>query len=189
MKTRHYSTEQIISTLKEADSGIPVKDLYRQHGLSDATIDNWKSKYGSMTVSEAKRNAVRHLHEHFGRRFRKLCMLIGLSRTSWHDKPKPDTHEPVRQRLWELADEQKRRKFDNAPAFIGKALDAWAHRHGVKLVFNRPGKPVDNTSIREIIGQWQEDDNSIRPHSSSGRLIPEELMVQQTDFYQKEVVL
>jgi putative transposase len=56
-------------------------------------------------------------------------------------------------------------------------------------VFNRPGKPVDNTSIREIIGQWQEDDNSIRPHSSSGRLIPEELMVQQTDFYQKEVVL
>jgi putative transposase len=55
MKTRRYSTEQIISTLKEADSGIPVKDLYRQHGLSDAMIDNWKSKYGSMTVSEAKR--------------------------------------------------------------------------------------------------------------------------------------
>jgi putative transposase len=35
-------------------------------------------------------------------------MLIGLSRTSWHDKPKPDTHEPIRQRLRELADEQKR---------------------------------------------------------------------------------
>jgi putative transposase len=55
MKTKRYSTEQIISILKEADAGMPVKDLCRKHGISDATIYNWKSKYGSMTVSEAKR--------------------------------------------------------------------------------------------------------------------------------------
>jgi putative transposase len=55
MKTKRYSTEQIISILKEADAGMPVKDLCRKHGVSDATIYNWKSKYGSMTVSEAKR--------------------------------------------------------------------------------------------------------------------------------------
>jgi putative transposase len=36
---------------------------------------------------------------------------------------------------------------DNGPEFIGKALYAWAYRHGVKLVYNRAGKPVDNTYI------------------------------------------
>ena len=46
---------RLISILKEADAGMPVKDLCRKHGVSDATIYNWKSKYGSMTVSEAKR--------------------------------------------------------------------------------------------------------------------------------------
>ncbi len=50
MKTKRYSTEQIISILKEADAGMPVKDLCRKHGVSDATIYNWKSKYGSITT-------------------------------------------------------------------------------------------------------------------------------------------
>ena len=281
-----------------------------------------------MVTPEAKRNAVRYLHESFGQSLRKLCILLGLSRASWNYKPKPDENEPIRKRLRELADERKRwgyrrlhyllrregflinhkrterlyrdenlmlrvkrrrktaadtrvtppkpehrnqcwamdfmsdnlyngRRFrglnvldsynrdylgfevntsingnrvchvleriawfkgipemitvDNGPEFIGKALDAWAHRHGVKLVFNRPGKPVDNTYIesfngrlrdeclnvnwfmsldhaREVIGQWQEDYNSIRPHSGLGRLTPEEFLVQQKDFYQEEVV-
>ena len=55
MKTKRYSTEQIISILQEADSGIAVKDLCRKHGVSDATIYNWKSKFGDMTVSDARR--------------------------------------------------------------------------------------------------------------------------------------
>jgi len=55
MKTKRYSTEQIISILKEGEAGMPVKDLCRKYGISDATIYNWKSKYGSMTVSEAQR--------------------------------------------------------------------------------------------------------------------------------------
>jgi len=100
---------------------------------------------------------------------------------------------------------------DNGPEFIGKALDAWAHRHVMKLVINRLGKPVGNTYIeglnvrlrdeclnvnwfmsldhaREVIGQWQEDFNSIRPHSSLGQLTPEEFLVQQTDCCQEKVV-
>ncbi len=55
MKTKRYSTEQIICILKEGDSGMPVKDLCRKYGISDATIYNWKSKYGNMSVSEAQR--------------------------------------------------------------------------------------------------------------------------------------
>ena len=55
MKTKRYSTEQIISILKKTEGGMPVKELCRKYGVSDATIYNWKSKYGGMSVSEAKR--------------------------------------------------------------------------------------------------------------------------------------
>ena len=54
MKKR-YTEEQIIGFLREADAGIPVKELCRRHGISEATFYNWKAKYSGMTVSEARR--------------------------------------------------------------------------------------------------------------------------------------
>ena len=54
MKTKRYSTEQIIGILKEAEAGMPVKELCRKHGISDATFYKWKAKYGGLEVSEAK---------------------------------------------------------------------------------------------------------------------------------------
>ena len=54
MKKR-YSEEQIISFLKEADAGMPVVELCRKHGFSDASYYKWKAKFGGMDVSDAKR--------------------------------------------------------------------------------------------------------------------------------------
>ncbi len=54
MKKR-YSDEQIIGFLKEAESGVSVKDLCRRHGFSEASFYSWRSKFGGMDVSEAKR--------------------------------------------------------------------------------------------------------------------------------------
>jgi putative transposase len=54
MKKR-YSEEQIIGFLGEAESGIKVKDLCRQHGFSEASFYAWRSKFGGMDVSDAKR--------------------------------------------------------------------------------------------------------------------------------------
>ena len=54
MKNR-YSDEQIIGFLKEAESGISVKDLCRRHGFSEASFYSWRSKFGGIDVSEAKR--------------------------------------------------------------------------------------------------------------------------------------
>jgi len=54
MKKR-YSEEQIISFLKEAESGVSVKDLCRRHGFSEASFYTWRSKFGGMDVSEARR--------------------------------------------------------------------------------------------------------------------------------------
>ncbi len=54
MKKR-FSEEQIIGFLREADSGVPVKELARKHGFSDASFYLWRSKFGGMDVSDAKR--------------------------------------------------------------------------------------------------------------------------------------
>ena len=54
MKKR-FSEEQIIGFLKEVDAGIPVKGLCRKHGFSEASYYLWRSKFGGMSVPEAKR--------------------------------------------------------------------------------------------------------------------------------------
>ena len=54
MKKR-YSEEQIIGFLKEADAGVPIKELCRRHGFSEASYYLWRSKFGGMEVSDAKR--------------------------------------------------------------------------------------------------------------------------------------
>lgn len=54
MKKR-FSEEQIIGFLKEAEGGVPVKELARKHGFSDASFYLWRSKFGGMEVSDAKR--------------------------------------------------------------------------------------------------------------------------------------
>ena len=54
MKKR-YTEEQIIRFLKEAEKGLPVAELCRRHGFAESSYYKWKSRYGGMEVSEAKR--------------------------------------------------------------------------------------------------------------------------------------
>ena len=54
MKKR-FSEEQIIGFLREAEAGLPVKDLCRRHGFSEASYYLWRSKFGGMSVPDAKR--------------------------------------------------------------------------------------------------------------------------------------
>lgn len=69
MKTKRFTTEQIIGVLKEADRGMPVKELCRKYGMSEATLYNWKAKYSGMAVSEARR--LKELEDE-NRRLKKL---------------------------------------------------------------------------------------------------------------------
>ncbi len=57
MKKR-FSEEQIIGFLREADKGVPVKELCRKHGFSEASYYLWRSKFGGMDVSDARRLKV-----------------------------------------------------------------------------------------------------------------------------------
>jgi putative transposase len=54
MKKR-FSEEQIIGFLREADAGLPIKELCRRHGFSEASYYLWRSKFGGLEVSDAKR--------------------------------------------------------------------------------------------------------------------------------------
>ena len=55
MKRARFTEDQIIGMLKEHEAGAKTADLARKHGVSEATLYNWKAKYGGMDVSEAKR--------------------------------------------------------------------------------------------------------------------------------------
>jgi putative transposase len=55
MKRASFTEEQIIAVLREHEAGAKAADLARKHGVSEATLCNWKAKYGGMDVSEAKR--------------------------------------------------------------------------------------------------------------------------------------
>ena len=55
MRKSKYTEEQIIGFLRQVDAGMPVKDLCRKHGFSDASFYKWRAKYGGMDVSEARR--------------------------------------------------------------------------------------------------------------------------------------
>jgi len=69
MKRSRFTEEQIIGILREQEAGAPTADVCRKHGVSSATFYKWKSKYGGLEVSDARR--LRSLEEE-NRRLKKL---------------------------------------------------------------------------------------------------------------------
>jgi len=77
MKKSRHSEEQIIGVLKQMEAGRKVAELAREVGVSEATLYTWKSKYGGMEVSEARR--LRALEEE-NRRLKQLVADLSLDR-------------------------------------------------------------------------------------------------------------
>ncbi len=75
MKRSRFSESQIVTILKEAESGVPLDELSRQHGFSKTTFYKWKAKYSGMDVSTLKR--LRELEEE-NRRLTQMYAELSL---------------------------------------------------------------------------------------------------------------
>lgn len=184
-----------------------VYRLYRREGLSVRTKRRRRFAASPRIVLPTATHpnqcwAMDFVSDHLasGRRFRILTVVDQFSRRC--PGTLLDTSIPGR-RVARFLDELAAQcggypaliTVDNGPEFISNALDQWASEHGVKLVFSRPGKPVDNAFIesfngrfrdeclnanwfysfsdaKNVIETWIKDYNEERPHSALGGLTP-----------------
>ena len=82
MKGSRFSEEQIIGVLREHEAGAKTEEVCRRHGISSATFDKWKSKYGGLEVSEARR--LKSLEDE-NRRLKKLLAESMLDNAALKD--------------------------------------------------------------------------------------------------------
>lgn len=75
MARKRYTEEQIIAVLKEGQAGVSTAELSRKHGVSDATIYKWKSKFSGMEVSDVRK--MRQLEDE-NRRLKHLVADLTL---------------------------------------------------------------------------------------------------------------
>ena len=182
--------------------------IYREEGLALRRKRRRKGATGVRVVIPSAQRPNEHWSMDFvsdsivtGRRFRALTVVDNYSREC--PVIEVDTSlggarvVNVLERLSDTRGLPEVITVDNGPEFVGRALDEWAYRRGVKLNFIRPGKPIENAfaesfngrlrdeclntnwfinlkEAREIIENWREDYNQVRPHNSLNNLTPAE---------------
>lgn len=82
MKKSRFTETQIVAILKQQEAGRPTKELCREHGISEATFYNWKSRYGGMEASDVKR--MKDLEEE-NARLKKMYAELSLDHSVLKD--------------------------------------------------------------------------------------------------------
>lgn len=136
MKANRFTTEQIIGILKEADSGMPVKELCRKYGMSDVSLYNWKAKYGGMAVSEARR--LKDLEEE-KRRLKKLVTDQTLDIKMLKEITKKVVTLEAKRKTVKHLQERFGQSRQRICRLVGLSLSTWHYK----------AKPDDNPQIRQ----------------------------------------
>ena len=183
MKRTRFREEQIVGLLKEAEAGAKTPDLARRHGVSAATIYNWKAKYGGLEVSEAKR--LRSLEGENA----KLKLLLANTSISGRR---------IERELTDLIKQRGKPGMivsDNGTELTCNAVLAWCSEARINWHYIAPGKPMQNgyaesfngrmrdellnetlfmslDHARVTIAAWAKDYNEERPHSALGYETP-----------------
>ncbi|KIM00526.1 Mobile element protein [Paramagnetospirillum magnetotacticum MS-1] len=174
MKKSRFTDAQIMAILRQAEDGIPVLNLCREHQMSSATFYKWRAKYGGMDasmISEMKglEDENRRLKKMFaelnqvwsmdfmadrledGRAFRLLNVLDDFNREGLGievDFSLP-AERVVRMlnRIIEWRGSPKAIRVDNGPEYISGTLMKWAEKRGIALQHIQPGKPQQNAYV------------------------------------------
>jgi putative transposase len=200
---RRYGCPRIYDVLRREGWQVnykKVERLYREEGLS-LRIRKRKKRTAMVRVPLPKPErpgqvyAMDFVHDRLanGRRIKCLTIVDPLAKES--PAIEVDTSIPgirvcrVLDRIFAERPVPETLVVDNGPEFSGKALDEWAYRHGVKLHFIDPGKPIQNAfcesfngkfrdeclnehwfltlqEARDVIVAWRKEYNEVRPHSS-----------------------
>jgi putative transposase len=187
-----------------------VYRIYRLEGLSvrkrkrkRKRVARWRSKTSAVPVRANSRWSMDFMSDATERRgpLKVLTMVDEYTRECLAIEV--DTSLPgfrvvgVLERLRQTRGLPEEILMDNGPEFTSRVLDMWAHRHGVKLMYIEPGKPMQNPYIesfngrfrdeclnqnwfmnvieaKQIIESWRQEYNEVRPHSSLGNVTPAE---------------
>jgi putative transposase len=82
MKKSRFTETQIVSILKQYDGGMTASDICREHGISAATLYNWKSKYGGLEASQLKR--IKELEEE-NNKLKRMYADVSIQRDALKD--------------------------------------------------------------------------------------------------------
>ncbi len=87
MKISRYTDSQILAILKQAESGIPVADLSREHGMSSAAFYKWRAKYGGMDASlMARMKELEHENARLKKMYAEECLVSQLRKEALEKK-------------------------------------------------------------------------------------------------------
>jgi len=146
MKKTKHTEEKIIGAVKQIEAGRPVKELAREMGVTDQTLYNWKSKYGGMEVSDAKR--LRALEDE-NRRLKEMVADLSLDREV--------LKSVIRKNVWSAAGLQTKTSRTGwsaqmYSAFCGRAL-AMMRNSRVAVLYNGYGlvRPVFSSGFSHAV--------------------------------------
>jgi putative transposase len=142
MKMTRYTEPQILGILRQAEGGVPVAELCREHGMSNASFYKWRARYGGMDASMVSQmKAMEEENRRLKRMYADLSMQTDLLKEALGKKV--------------TGPSQRREMAENAVARRGASIALACRSYGVSETFYRYGPKLraENEEIADLLGR------------------------------------